>query len=636
MFSTKAFAVVEASDPALRSPNARVVGMGRAYAGLSDDTSGIFINPSGLARKTDWQISSMSSKFLDAYNYLSLSGYYSTNFGVIGLGFGSYNIGGAYATTIDATSNPLDPIYKVDFTKPNINNYNNVFILNYSNTADSLIGKFIKLGWTDKIDVGINYKLFNAGLSGGGLAGASGTGNEIDLGAMYRLSPSMKIGIAVQDILPASWGGKITYMSGHYEIYPALFKLGTTMALLGEENSLLKFRKQELIFAADLDNYLIGKAPLTYHLGLEWNPNIGLNYLGFKWNPYNMLFVRLGIDQTTGDDGTGRVVAISYPTFGVGFYYGGFKFDYAYHPLPVVNLDSSYFSVSYIPPLKKLEAPKEKDRMRIDSPSDKNIAFDQSIKIKGKISDLQALEINNNNVQFSTLGSFEAEAPVNIGKNKISIKGYSSKAKTGKPTDEKLLRVLRLAAFPDVTEGYWTRQQVSLVSMLNIVTGYPDGSFRPEGNITRAEMAALLMRAEIPNPNGKIQNNGIKFIDIKFKHWASKFIADAAAAKVVEGYTDKTFRPNGNITRAEGVAMISRFAKVPLEAYGGQFPDINDKHWASSIISGSFKAGLLGYLSGKAFEPKRMLTRAEAVEILYRTQFVKNLLDKDLLDWESY
>ena len=83
--------------------------------------------------------------------------------------------------------------------------------------------------------------------------------------------------------------------------------------------------------------------------------------------------------------------------------------------------------------------------------------------------------------------------------------------------------------------------------------------------------------------------------------------------------------------------MIARFAKVTQEAYTFQFfPDISTNYWASPIIAGSSKAGLLEYLKGRAFEPKRNLTRAEAVEILYRTQFVKGLLDKDLLNWEGY
>jgi len=215
------------------------------------------------------------------------------------------------------------------------------------------------------------------------------------------------------------------------------------------------------------------------------------------------------------------------------------------------------------------------------------------------------------------------------------VKSYGERGKIQKPVDEQKIRILRVTAFPDVPEGYWARQQVSLISMLNIVTGYPDGSFKPEGSITRAEMAALLMRSQ--TTRSQIPGKEISFSDVARNHWASQYIADAAESGVVEGYPDKTFRPKGNITRAEGLAMIARFAKITQEVYSYQyFPDVTSTYWASPIIAGASKAGLLEYLKGKEFEPKKNLTRAEAVEILYRTQFVKGLLDKDLLNWEGY
>lgn len=83
--------------------------------------------------------------------------------------------------------------------------------------------------------------------------------------------------------------------------------------------------------------------------------------------------------------------------------------------------------------------------------------------------------------------------------------------------------------------------------------------------------------------------------------------------------------------------MIARFAQVTREVYSQKlYPDIASTYWAAPIIAGSNKAGMLEYLKGKPFEPKRKLSRAEAVEILYQTKFVKELLNKDLLNWEAY
>ena len=82
--------------------------------------------------------------------------------------------------------------------------------------------------------------------------------------------------------------------------------------------------------------------------------------------------------------------------------------------------------------------------------------------------------------------------------------------------------------------------------------------------------------------------------------------------------------------------MIARFAGISQESYANQFSDIGRIYWAAPIISGAYNAGILQYLEGESFEPKRKLTRAETVEMLYQTQFVQDLLKEELLDWDSY
>lgn len=635
VFSLSSYALLYgASDPSNRSLNARVVGMGRAFVGLADDTSAIYINPSGLARKEEWQATSMSSRFMDAYNYLSFAGYYPTNYGVLGLGYGGYTIGGAYTTTIESGSNPNDPIYKIDYTRPEINNYSNVILLSYANGADKLLrNTLFYQPWFDRLNLGMNFKIFSAGMAGGGIANGAGTGNELDVGMQYAFSPSTKFGLLVQDLLPASWGGRIGFLNGHTETFPAMLKAGAMISLLGEQDSFLKFRKQEVSLLCDVDSHpTIPQIPLVYHLGLEWNPNLGIEAMGLRWNPYNMLFVRLGLDQTTGDDGTGKVTAQSYMTYGVGFYYAGFRFDFAFHQLPTVAINSSYFSLTYSPVIPgKIET---KESVKITEPKDQDMVFDKAVRVKGQVVnfDVKSIEINKSKIVLSKNGAFDAEVPLLVGKNPIAVNSYGEK---GKLIETQKIRLLRLMSFPDVPSGYWARTPISLISMLNIVTGYPDGKFKPEGNITRSEMAALLMRAG--KPAVMLSKPVPAFKDVNEKFWAAKFIKDAAAYGVVEGYSDGSFKPKGNITRAEGLAMISRFAGVSQLEYKVQyFPDITATYWAAPIISGASQAGLLEYLKGKKFEPKKKLMRAEAVEMLSRTMFVKNLLSKDLTNWAVY
>ncbi|MBI5701548.1 S-layer homology domain-containing protein [Candidatus Saganbacteria bacterium] len=613
-------AAFDANDPSGRSPNARVLALGRAFTALADDPAAIYFNPAGLAGQNFWQLSSMSGKFVDDYNYLSLMGTYPTNFGVVGIGYGGYNIGGAVPTTIEAGSDPRDPTYIADPTQPQMSNYNNVFTLAYGSKLDKFLGRYFS--WVDKIDFGLSLKLFSVGLSGDHIINGSATGQELDAGIMYRPHPAARLGAELSNLLPSSMGGKLSYVSGHTEYYPAVVKLGGALKIVGAENALRSWQKQEISAAAD------------YELHPTTSSYPGLFHLGVEWSPLSLLSVRIGIDQSPADDGNAKYVAVSNMTFGVGVHYSNFKFDYAYHQFAGLPIDNSYFSLAYSPAIKK---PEIKDKLIISGPKDKSVVFDDSVKVSGQVKDLSMalLQINNNKIDFKKSGSFEAEAALGPGKNKIGIQLFGEKGKLSKPATEESIRVLKLTAFPDVPEGYWARQQVSLISMLNIVTGYPDGSFKPEGNITRAEMAALLMRSS--SDVSQLTGSPVKFKDVKRNHWASKFILDAAAVKIVEGYTDRTFRPNGNITRAEGLAMIARFANISLEPYSySYFPDIASTHWASSIIAGSFKAGILEYLKGKAFEPKRTLTRAEAVEILYRTEYAKGVLNKDLLNWDTY
>ncbi|HTY12576.1 MAG TPA: S-layer homology domain-containing protein, partial [Candidatus Omnitrophota bacterium] len=191
----------------------------------------------------------------------------------------------------------------------------------------------------------------------------------------------------------------------------------------------------------------------------------------------------------------------------------------------------------------------------------------------------------------------------------------------------------RLVSYPDVTAGYWTFEQINDIGTLGIITGYPDGKFKPEGNITRAELSALLVRTKLGTQTAPAVTKP-QFKDVAVTHWASTFVDYAVKSNIVLGYPDKTFRPSANITRAEGLAMIARFGGVTEEAYTPIFRDINAKHWAAKIVAGSFRDGLLQFLRGKPFEPNKKLTRAEAVEILFRTSPVKVMVN-DLMNFDK-
>lgn len=107
-------------------------------------------------------------------------------------------------------------------------------------------------------------------------------------------------------------------------------------------------------------------------------------------------------------------------------------------------------------------------------------------------------------------------------------------------------------SFSDVSSGMWFNNAVSTMAKMGVVTGYPDGTFKPNENITRAEFAAIAARFD-ENAN----STNADFSDIS-GHWAAVEIAKAAANGWVNGYPDGTFKPDQKITRAEAMALVNR------------------------------------------------------------------------------
>lgn len=109
--------------------------------------------------------------------------------------------------------------------------------------------------------------------------------------------------------------------------------------------------------------------------------------------------------------------------------------------------------------------------------------------------------------------------------------------------------------FSDVSEADWYCTAVSTLANIGIFGGYPDGSFRPDAYITRAEFAAICARID-----GEDADETAEYSDID-GHWAADEISRVAELGWVKGYTDGTFRPNQQITRAEAMAVINRITE---------------------------------------------------------------------------
>lgn len=148
-------------------------------------------------------------------------------------------------------------------------------------------------------------------------------------------------------------------------------------------------------------------------------------------------------------------------------------------------------------------------------------------------------------------------------------------------------------------------------------SGYEDGAFRPENNITRAELAAMIARLSYGGdlPDGMYASS---FPDVAEDAWYNKYIAYLEDKDVISGYEDGTFRPNNTITRGEICAVIARAQRYEILPYSGMFADVIDYDWAKDYIETlAVKNIVTGYEDG-TFGPYSPLTRAEAVAIINR------------------
>lgn len=165
-------------------------------------------------------------------------------------------------------------------------------------------------------------------------------------------------------------------------------------------------------------------------------------------------------------------------------------------------------------------------------------------------------------------------------------------------------------------QGHWAEKYINEAIAKGFISGYPDGTFAPNRNITRAEIVTLLVRAfEVPAGNGEHV-----FADA-LNHWAKEAISRAAAANIVSGYNEDRFAPDQFITREQLVAMVVRAAKLNNAVSPKTFTDqLQISDWALKavqIASATNTNIIAGYPDG-SFRPQATATRAEAVIIILK------------------
>ncbi|WP_167858998.1 S-layer homology domain-containing protein [Paenibacillus cymbidii] len=171
-------------------------------------------------------------------------------------------------------------------------------------------------------------------------------------------------------------------------------------------------------------------------------------------------------------------------------------------------------------------------------------------------------------------------------------------------------------AFHDIA-GHWAEASIMQALSGGIVAGYPDGTFKPNHTVTRAEFAVMLMNTLKPQGEGA----ALTFTDTaRIGYWAQKAVAQAVQAGIINGYEDGSFRPDEAITRAEMAAMLANAKGLSVESNAATgFADDKDiPAWAKGAVAAAKESGLIEGKGSNAFDPGAGTTRAESVTVLLR------------------
>jgi len=216
---------------------------------------------------------------------------------------------------------------------------------------------------------------------------------------------------------------------------------------------------------------------------------------------------------------------------------------------------------------------------------------------------------SNNYIVANTLGG--VPIPESDSSWPLRLVGPAVSGKTS------IAQIERIELYPDGAAiikdiaGHWAEGKIKELIALGAISGYPDGTFKPNNSITRAEFTSILVKAfQLDKQDGHV------FTDTK-SHWAEEVISTAASYGIVSGYSDEVFGPNDNITREQMAVMVMRAAGLEPVAEKLSFADSESiAGWAREAIAAAVKNGIISGYPDNSFRPQGKATRAEAATVI--------------------
>ena len=181
--------------------------------------------------------------------------------------------------------------------------------------------------------------------------------------------------------------------------------------------------------------------------------------------------------------------------------------------------------------------------------------------------------------------------------------------------------------------GFWLNTN----DHYSYLIGYSDGTVRPNGKITRAEVATIFFRLLDDDTRAKYWSSKNDFSDISADKWYNNAVSTLCNMGVIGGYADGTFRPDAPISRAEFAKIAVSFTQNNGSAVYNYFTDVKTTDWFAPYVTAAKDAGLIEGYSDGSFKPESKITRAEACAIVNRTLGRKpskaHMKISDRIDW---
>lgn len=176
--------------------------------------------------------------------------------------------------------------------------------------------------------------------------------------------------------------------------------------------------------------------------------------------------------------------------------------------------------------------------------------------------------------------------------------------------------VIRNTLFSDLDDSYQYYKAVKYLREDEVINGYPDGTFQPENEVSRVEALKMLFEAFDTELS---DGSNLTFPDVETDQWYADYVATAKVLEIIDGYPDGTFRPADPVNKVEFMKMLLNAAgeKADPVVIGDPYDDVDNLTWYAPYANTAKQFNLVP-VNGDYFEPSHYMTRVEVAETIYR------------------